>query len=152
MTKETNTIKLHRVFAAPADRVYRAFLDPDALAKWVSPHGYTCKVHELDARVGGKYRMSFTNFRSGKGHSFGGIYLELKPNELLRYTDIFEDPNLSGDIQVTIRLREVSCGTEVNITQENLPAVLPLEQCYIGWQQSLAQFAQLVEAQTPDDV
>jgi uncharacterized protein YndB with AHSA1/START domain len=149
-TNNTHTIRLHRVLRAKPERVYRAFLDADALAKWIPPNGFTCKVHHLDAKVGGTYRMSFTNFTTGKSHSFGGKYLELKPHELLRYTDKFEDPNLPGEIQMTITLKPVFCGTELNITQEGIPAVIPAEACYLGWQESLTLLAKLVEAEIPD--
>jgi len=145
----TNTVRLHRVLRAPAERVYRAFLDPRALAKWIAPHGFVCEVHSLDAKVGGSYRMSFTNFNTGQSHSFGGTYKELVPNERLRYTDRFDDPNLPGEIQVTITLRPVMSGTEVNITQEGLPAAIPVEFCYMGWQESLAMLAALVEPAIP---
>jgi uncharacterized protein YndB with AHSA1/START domain len=140
------TVKLHRVFRAPPERVYKAFLDADALAKWIPPNGFTCKVHDLDARVGGSFRMSFTNFSTGGSHSFGGEYLELKPNERLRYTDKFDDPNLPGVIQVTIALKKVSCGTEVSIVQEGIPDAIPVEACYLGWQDSLVLLGKLVEA------
>jgi uncharacterized protein YndB with AHSA1/START domain len=150
MPSNTNTIRLHRVLRAPADRVYRAFIDPDAMVKWLPPHGFTGKVHQMDARAGGGYRMSFTNFGTGKTHNFGGKYVELVPNERLRYTDRFEDPNLPGEMQVTISLRKVSCGTELEITQEGVPAVIPAEACYLGWQESLSMLASLVEAQIPD--
>jgi uncharacterized protein YndB with AHSA1/START domain len=145
----TGTVQLHRVLAAPPGRVYRAFLDADAMAKWLPPHGFTCKVHHLDARVGGTFRMSFTNFSSGNGHSFGGEYLELVPGELIRYTDRFDDPGLPGTMQVTVSLREVSCGTEMNIVQEGVPEVIPVEMCYLGWQESLVQLAALVEPEIP---
>ena len=145
-----NTINLHRVLRAPDDKVYRAFLDPDALAKWLPPNGFTCKVHHVDAKVGGTYKMSFTNFSTGKGHSFGGTYLELQPNERIRYTDKFDDPNIPGEMQTTITLRKVSCGTEVTIVQEGLPASIPTEACYLGWQESLMSLAKLVEAEIPD--
>ncbi len=145
----TGTVRLHRVLSAPAERVYRAFLDASAMAKWLPPYGFTCQVQHLDARVGGTFRMSFTKFRSGQGHSFGGEYLELVPNERIRYTDKFDDPNLPGEIQVTVSLTTVSCGTEVHIVQEGLPEVIPLEMCYLGWQQSLAQLATLVEPDIP---
>lgn len=148
-TNNTHTIRLHRVLRAKPERVYRAFLDADALAKWIPPNGFTCKVHHLDAKVGGTYRMSFTNFTTGKSHSFGGKYLELKPHELLRYTDKFEDPNLPGEIQMTITLKPVFCGTELNITQEGIPAVIPAEACYLGWQESLTLLAQLAEPEIP---
>lgn len=149
MSTAKGTVRLHRVLAAPPERVYRAFLDPAAMAKWLPPHGFTGTTHEVDARVGGGYRMSFTNFTTNKSHSFGGKYVELKPNELLKYTDKFEDPNLPGEMQVTIKLRKVSCGTDLEITQEGLPEVIPVEQCYLGWQQSLNQLAQLVEPEIP---
>ena len=146
----TNTIRLHRVLAAKPERVYKAFLDPDAMAKWLPPHGFTGKVHHIDAKVGGTYRMSFTNFGSGKSHSFGGKYHELVPNEKLRYTDKFEDPNLPGEMAVTVSLKRVSVGTEVSIVQEGVPEVIPPEACYLGWQESLAQLARLVEPEIPD--
>jgi uncharacterized protein YndB with AHSA1/START domain len=145
----TNTVKLHRVIRAPAARVYRAFLDPDALAKWMPPHGFTGKVHHLDATVGGTYRMSFTNFSNGQTIAFGGNYLELVPNELIRNTDRFDDPNLPGEMVTTISMRGVSCGTEMDIVQEGIPEVIPLEGCYLGWQESLTLLAQLVEAEIP---
>lgn len=146
----THTVRLHRVLRAPPERVYRAFLDADAMAKWMPPHGFTGKVHHLDARVGGSYQMSFTNFSSGHSHTFGGEYLELVPNERIRNTDRFDDPNLPGEMQTTIVLRAVSCGTEVNIVQEGIPAPIPAEACYLGWQESLVLLAQLVEAAIPD--
>jgi uncharacterized protein YndB with AHSA1/START domain len=146
----TNTVRLHRVLRAPPERVYRAFLDPDALAKWMAPHGFTGKVHQQDARVGGGYRMSFTNFTTGASHSFGGEYLELLPNERIRHTDRFDDPNLPGTMTVTVSLRQVACGTELNIVQEGLPDIIPLDDCHVGWQQSLALLAQLVEAEVRD--
>jgi uncharacterized protein YndB with AHSA1/START domain len=146
----THTIRLHRVIRAPAERVYRAFLVPDAMAKWLPPHGFTGKVHEMDARVGGGYRMSFTNFRSGQSHSFGGRYVELIPHERIRYTDRFEDPTMPGEMQVAISLRKVSCGTELEVLQSGVPSVIPLENCYLGWQESLSQLASLVEAEIPD--
>jgi uncharacterized protein YndB with AHSA1/START domain len=146
----TNTIKLHRVLRAPPDRVYRAFLDADAMVKWLPPNGFTGKVHELDARVGGAHRMSFTNFTTGGSHSFGGTYLELVPNERIRYTDRFDDPNLPGEMQTTITLKQVSIGTELTAVQEGVPAVIPAEACYLGWQESLALLAKLVEAEIPD--
>ncbi len=145
-----STIRLHRVLRAAPERVYRAFLDPDALVKWVPPNGFTGKVHHMDARVGGSYTMSFTNFSTGTSHSFGGEYVELVPHERIRYTDAFDDPNLPGAIQVTITLEKVSCGTEVHITQEGVPDVIPAEACYLGWQESLALLAKLVEAEIPD--
>lgn len=140
-----NTIRLHRVLTTTPEKLYRAFLEPDALAKWIPPDGFTCAVHQLDAKVGGTYRMSFRNFTTGQGHSFGGKYVELVPGERLRYTDTFDDPNLPGEIQVTITLKKVSCGTELQITQEGVPEVIPVEACYLGWQQSLANLAKLVE-------
>jgi uncharacterized protein YndB with AHSA1/START domain len=146
-----STIRLHRVLRATPERVYRAFLDPDALVKWVPPNGFTGKVHHMDARVGGSYKMSFTNFTTGKSHAFGGEYLELVPHERIRYTDTFDDPNLPGVMQVTITLKQVSCGTEVNITQEGVPDLIPAEACYLGWQESLALLAKLVEAEIPDE-
>ena len=145
----TNTVRLHRVLCAPPERVYRAFLNAEALAKWMSPNGFTCKVHHLDAKVGGTYKISFTNFTSGKSHSFGGKYVELTPNELLRYTDQFDDPNLPGEIQVTITLKKVSLGTEINIVQAGIPDMIPLEACYVGWQESLVLLGKLVETEIP---
>ena len=145
----TGTVRLHRVLSAPAERVYRAFLDASAMAKWLPPYGFTCQVQHLDAKVGGSFKMSFTNFSSGSAHSFGGEYLELVPHERIRYSDKFDDPNLPGEIQVTVSLTKVSCGTEVRIVQEGLPEVIPLEMCYLGWQQSLAQLATLVEPDIP---
>jgi uncharacterized protein YndB with AHSA1/START domain len=150
MSNTTNTVRLHRVLRAPAERVYRAFLEPDAMAKWLPPHGFTGKVHEIDARVGGGYRMSFTNFGSGKSHFFGGKYVELTPHERIRYTDKFEDPQMLGEMQVTISLRKVACGTELQIVQEGLPAAIPVEFCYLGWQESLSLLAHLVEPEIPD--
>lgn len=147
---ETHTIRLHRVLRAPPERVYRAFLDADANAKWLPPNGYTCKVHHMDARVGGTFRMSFTSFATGHSHAFGGEYLELTPHERIRYTDRFDDPNLPGEIRVTVTLRQVSCGTEMHIVQEGVPAVIPAEMCYLGWQDSLTLLARLVEAQVPE--
>ena len=148
----SNTIKLHRVLRAPAEKVYRAFLDADALAKWLPPNGFTCKVHEMNANVGGRFRMSFTNFSTGKGHSFGGTYVELKPHERIRYTDEFDDPNLPGEMQTTITLKKVLCGTEVTILQEGIPAAIPVEMCYLGWQESLVSLAKLVEPEIRDDM
>ena len=142
----TNTVRLHRVLAAKVENVYRAFLEPDALARWMAPDGFTCKVHHLDAKVGGTFKMSFTNFSTGQEMSFGGEYLELIPNERLRYTDQFEDPNLPGMIEVTVTLKEVSVGTELTITQSGLPEVIPLEACYLGWQESLQNLARLVKS------
>jgi uncharacterized protein YndB with AHSA1/START domain len=145
----TNTVRLHRVLRAPPERVYRAFLDADAMVKWLPPNGFTGKVHHLDARVGGTYRMSFTNFTTGGTHSFGGEYLELVPHERIRHTDRFEDPNLPGTLQVTVTLEKVSCGTDLGIVQEGIPDVIPLEACHLGWQESLALLAELVEAEIP---
>ena len=145
----TGTIRLHRVLRSKPERIYRAFLDPDAMAKWLPPYGFTCKVHHMDARVGGTFRMSFTNFGTGQGHAFGGMYGELVPSERIRYTDKFDDPNLPGEMQTTVNLRQVSCGTEVDIVQEGIPAAIPLEMCYLGWQESLAQLATLVEPEIP---
>src|ERR687891_261560 len=145
-----HTIRLHRVLRATPERVYKAFLDSDAMAKWLPPNGFTGKVHHMDAKVGGTYKMSFTNFSTGKSHSFGGEYLELVPNERLRYTDRFDDPNLPGEMQTTITLKKVSCGTELNIVQEGVPEVIPAEACYVGWQESLNLLAQLVEPEIPD--
>jgi uncharacterized protein YndB with AHSA1/START domain len=149
-TGNTSTIKLHRVFTAKPERVYRAFLDGPAMSKWLPPNGFTCTVHELDAKVGGKYRMSFTNFSTGSSHSFGGEYLELKPNELIKYNDRFEDPNMPGEITTTVTLKQVSVGTEVNIVQEGVPAAIPAEACYLGWGESLALLKLLVEPEIPD--
>lgn len=151
MMNPPHIIKLHRILRAPADRVYRAFLDPDAMVKWVPPHGFVGRIHEMDARVGGGYRMSFTNFSTGKSHSFGGRYLELSPGERIRYSDSFDDPNLPGEMQVTISLRKVLCGTELEIIQEGVPAVIPAEFCYAGWQESLQLLALLIEAEIPDE-
>lgn len=149
-TNKTNTVRLHRVLRATPERVYRAFLDADAMAKWLPPNGFTGKVHHLDAKVGGTYKMSFTNFTTGKSHSFGGSYLELKSNELIRHTDKFDDPNLPGEMITTIILKEAFCGTDMNITQEGIPAMIPVEACYMGWQESLTLLAKLVEAEIPD--
>ena len=146
----TNTIKFHRVLRATPEKIYRAFLDPDAMAKWLPPHGFTGKVHHMDARVGGAYKMSFTNFSTGRSHSFGGEFLELVPHERIRHTDKFDDPNLPGEMQTMITLKKVSCGTELNIVQEGVPAVIPAEACYLGWQESLTLLAKLVEAEIPD--
>jgi uncharacterized protein YndB with AHSA1/START domain len=143
----THTIRLHRVLRAPPERVYRAFLDAQALSKWLPPHGFTGQVHEIDARVGGRYRMSFTNLATGHSHSFGGSYLELVPHERIRHTDRFDDPNLPGEMVTTVTLRAVFCGTELNVVQEGVPGVIPAEACYIGWQESLQLLAQLVEAE-----
>ena len=145
-----NTIKLHRVLRASPEKMYRAFLAADAMAKWLPPNGFTCKVHHLDAKVGGTYKMSFANFTTGKSHSFGGTYVELIPSERICYTDKFDDPNLAGEMQTTITLKKVSCGTELNITQEGVPDVIPAEACYLGWQESLGLLAKLVEAEIPD--
>ena len=145
-----NTVQFHRVLRATPDRVYRAFLDADAMAKWLPPNGFTGKVHHMDPKVGGTYKMSFTNFTSGKSQSFGGEYLELVPNERIRWTDRFDDANLPGEMKVTVRLRQVSVGTEVNIVQEGIPDVIPAEACVLGWQESLALLAKLVEAEIPD--
>ena len=145
----TSTIRLHRVLHASPEKVYRAFLDADAVVKWLPPNGFTCRVHELDARVGGKHRMTFTNFSTGHGHSFGGTYLELVPNERIRYSDKFDDPNLPGEMQATITLRAVFCGTELNVVQEGVPAVIPPEACYLGWQESLVLLGKLVEVEIP---
>ena len=143
----TSTIRLYRVLRATPERVYRAFLDPDAMSKWLPPNGFTGKVHQMEARVGGKHKMSFTNFTTGKSHSFGGEYLELVPHERVRYTDRFDDPNLPGEMQITVTLKKVSVGTELNIVQEGVPAVIPAEACYLGWQESLTLLAKLVEGE-----
>jgi uncharacterized protein YndB with AHSA1/START domain len=145
----TGTVRLHRVLKAPPERIYRAFLDPEAMVKWLPPHGFTGKVHHLDAKVGGTYKMSFKNFASGNSHSFGGSYLELVPNERIRHTDKFDDPNLPGEMQVTVTLKAVFCGTELNIVQEGIPSAIPVEMCYLGWQESLKLLGQLVEAEIP---
>jgi uncharacterized protein YndB with AHSA1/START domain len=145
-----STIRLHRVLRATPDRVYRAFLDPEAKVKWLPPNGFTAKVHHIEPKVGGTYKMSCTNFTTGKSHSFGGTYLELVPNERLRYTDKFDNPALPGEIQVTITLKKVFCGTELNVVQEGVPDVIPAEACYLGWQESLILLAKLVEAEIPD--
>ena len=146
----TNTVRLHRVFRSTPERIYRAFLNAEALVKWLPPNGFTGKVHQLDVKVGGTYKMSFTNFTTGKSHAFGGEYRELVPNERLRYTDVFDDPNLPGEIQVTVTLKQVSVGTELNIVQEGLPDVIPLEAGYLGWQESLLNLARLVEPEIND--
>jgi uncharacterized protein YndB with AHSA1/START domain len=146
---DTNTIRLHRVLHATPERVYRAFLDPAALCKWLAPNGFTCTVHHMDAKVGGTHKMSFTNFSSGNQHSFGGTYVELVPGERIRYTDRFDDPNLSGQMQTTITLKKVSVGTELNIVQEGVPAAIPPEACYLGWQESLVLLGKLVEVEIP---
>jgi uncharacterized protein YndB with AHSA1/START domain len=150
MPTPTGTVRLHRVLRASPERVYRAFLDPDAMVKWLPPHGFTGKVHGMDPRAGGSYRMSFTNFGTGKSHSFGGTYVELTPHSLLRYTDRFDDPNLPGEMQVTVSLTPVACGTELSIVQDGIPAAIPVEFCYRGWQESLTLLAQLVEPEIPD--
>jgi len=150
MPNLTNTVRLHRVLRASPERVYRAFLDPDAMAKWLPPHGFTGKVDRMDASVGGGYHMSFTNFGTGTSHSFGGTYLELTPHERIRYTDRFDDPNMPGEMQVTISLRRVACGTDLTIVQEGLPEAIPVEFCHLGWQESLSLLAHLVEAEIPD--
>jgi len=145
----TGTVRLHRVLNAPPERVYRAFLDPDAMAKWLPPHGFTGKVHHLEAKTGGTFKMSFTNLGTGHSHSFGGKYLELVPNERIRHTDKFDDPNLPGEMQVTVSLKKVFCGTELSIVQEGIPSAIPVEACYLGWQQSLQLLTQLVEPEIP---
>jgi uncharacterized protein YndB with AHSA1/START domain len=146
----TNTVRLHRVIRAAPERIYRAFLQADAMAKWLPPYGFTCRVHHMDAKVGGTFKMSFSNFSTGNGHAFGGEYRELVPNERIRYTDKFDDPNLPGEMETTVSLRAVSCGTEVNIVQTGLPEVIPVEMCYLGWQESLEQLVKLVEPVIPD--
>ena len=146
---EATTVRLHRVLRAPADRIYRAFLEPKAMCRWIPPYGYIAESHHSDVRVGGSYRMSFTNFRTGQSHTFGGKYNELIPNQRLRYTDKFEDPNMPGEMQVTVTLRTVACGTEITIVQENVPVQIPVEMCYLGWQESLSQLALLVEPEIP---
>jgi uncharacterized protein YndB with AHSA1/START domain len=146
----TGTVRLHRVLRTKPERLYRAFLDADAMAKWLPPYGFTCKVHHLDAKVGGTYKMSFTNFTTGNGHSFGGTYRELVPNEKLVYTDRFDNPGLPGEMLTTITLKPVLCGTELSVVQEGLPEAIPVEMCYLGWQESLAQLATLVEPEIPD--
>ena len=146
----TNTIRLHRVVRSTPEKVYRAFLDADAMSKWLPPNGFTGRVHHADPKVGGTFKMSFTNFTTGNSHSFGGNYLELVPHERLRYTDKFDDPNLPGEMQVTVTLKKVSVGTEVNIVQEGVPAIIPAEACYLGWQESLTQLAMLVEPDIPN--
>ena len=146
----SNTVRLHRVLRAPPERVYRAFLDPDAKARWLPPNGFTGTVHHSDAKVGGTYKMSFTNFTSGKSHSFGGTYVELLPQQRIRYTDKFDDPNLPGEMNTTVTLKQVSVGTELSIVQEGVPDVIPLEACYVGWQESLMHLANLVEPEIPD--
>ena len=145
----TGTVRLHRVLTAPPERVYKAFLDADAMAKWLPPYGFTCKVHHMEAKVGGTFKMSFTNFTNGQSHSFGGSYRELVPSEKIRYTDVFDDPNLPGEMQTTIVLKPVSCGTDIEIVQEGLPEMIPVEMCHLGWQESLAQLKRLVEPEIP---
>jgi uncharacterized protein YndB with AHSA1/START domain len=145
----TNTVRLHRVLRSTPERIYRAFLDADAMVKWLPPHGFTGKVHQLDAKVGGAYKMSFTNFTTGHSHSFGGKYLELVPNERIRHTDKFDDPNLAGEMQTSVSLKRVSCGTELSVVQEGIPSAIPVEACHLGWQESLTLLAQLVEAEIP---
>lgn len=147
---ESNTVKLHRVFTAPPERVFKAFIDPDALVKWMAPHGFTAKVHHLDAKVGGTYKMSFSNFSTGSSHSFGGTYHEIIPNQLLRYSDQFDDSNLPGNIEMIIQFKAVSVGTEVHITQSGIPEVIPVEACYLGWQESLQLLTLLVTPEIPD--
>ena len=149
-TPATNTIRLHRVLRTTPERLYRAFLDPEAMVKWIPPNGFTGRVHHMNAKVGGTYKMSFTNFNTGKSHSFGGEYLELTPHERIRYTDRFDDPNLPGEIRATISFKKVSCGTELNVLQEGVPGVIPAEACHLGWQESLTLLAKLVEAEIPD--
>jgi uncharacterized protein YndB with AHSA1/START domain len=146
----TNTVRLHRVLRATPERIYRAFLDPDAMAKWLPPNGFTGKVHQMDAKVGGAWRMSFTNFTTRRSHSFGGKYLELVPNERIRYTSRFDDPNLPGEMQTTVSLAGTPFGTELNVVQENIPGIIPVEACHLGWQESLTLLAKLVEAEIPD--
>ena len=151
-TTSANTVQLHRVLRASPEKIYRAFLDPEALAKWLPPNGFTCKVHEINAKVGGRFKMSFTNFSTGKSHSFGGTYVELMPNERIRYVEKFDDPNLPGEMQTTITLKKILCGTEVTIVQEGIPTAIPAEACYLGWQESLILLAKLVEAEIPDQM
>ena len=146
----TGTVRLHRVLRSKPERIYRAFLDAEAMSKWLPPYGFTCKVHHMDAKVGGTFKMSFTNFSTGHGHSFGGEYRELVPNERIRYSDKFDDPNLPGEMETTVSLRQVTCGTELNIVQEGIPQAIPVEMCYLGWQESLAQLVKLVEPVIPD--
>jgi uncharacterized protein YndB with AHSA1/START domain len=146
-----STVRFHRVLKAPPERVYRAFLDPAAMAKWLPPYGFTCTIHQLDAKVGGAHKASFTNFTTGKSHAFGGTYLELKPNELIRYTDKFDDPNLPGEMTVTVALKRVLCGTELDVEQAGVPDAIPAEMCYLGWQESLLQLARLVDPEIRDD-
>jgi uncharacterized protein YndB with AHSA1/START domain len=150
MANSTNTVRLHRVLRAPAERIYRAFIEPEAMVKWFPPYGFTAKVDEMDARTGGGYRMAFTNFGTGKSHSFGGKFVELTPHERIRYTDKFDDPSLPGEMHVAVTLRGVAVGTELTIVQEGIPAAIPVESCYLGWQESLVQLARLVEPSIPD--
>lgn len=150
MSAPTNTVRLHRVLKSTPEKVYKAFLDADALAKWLPPYGFTCKVHSMDAKVGGSFRMSFTNFGTGHSHSFGGKYVELVPNEKIRYTDKFDDPNLPGEMAVTVSIKKVVCGVEVAIEQSGIPAAIPVEMCYLGWQESIEQFAKVVEPDIPN--
>lgn len=147
---KSNNVKLHRVVTAPAEKVFRAFTDADAMAAWIPPYGFVCKVHSMDAKVGGTYKMSFINFSTGNGHSFGGEYIELVPNELIKYTDKFDDPNLPGEMTTTVELKTVVCGTEIHITQEGIPEAIPVEMCYLGWQESLEKLKKLVEPVIPD--
>jgi len=144
------TVHLHRVIRTTPERLYKAFTDPDAMAKWLPPHGFTCKVHHMDVKVGGGFKMSFTNFTTGKSHSFGGTYLELEPGQRLRYTDVFDDPNLPGEMITTVTLTKVFCGTDLKVVQEGIPDVIPVEACYLGWQESLTLLTQLVEPEIPD--
>lgn len=150
MSTTTNTVRFHRVLKSTPEKVYKGFLDADALAKWLPPYGFTCKVHSLDAKVGGGFRMSFTNFGTGHSHSFGGTYKELVPGERIVYTDKFDDPNLPGEMKVTVTMKKVICGTELNIEQSGIPAAIPAEMCYLGWQESLEQFAKVVEPEIPN--
>jgi uncharacterized protein YndB with AHSA1/START domain len=150
MSPAPGTVQLHRVFRCPPERLYRAFLDPDAMVKWLPPYGFTGKIHRMDARVGGGYHMSFTNFGTGHSHSFSGTYVELTPGERIRYVNKFDDPNLPGEMQVTITLRKVLCGTEMEIVQAGIPAMIPVEFCYLGWQESLAMLANVVDPEIPD--
>ena len=145
----TGTVKLHRVLRTKPEKLYKAFLDADAMAKWLPPYGFTCKVHHFEGKVGGTFKMSFTNFSSGNGHSFGGKYLELVPGKRIRYTDKFDDPNMPGEMAVTVLLKQVTCGTEIDITQEGIPEMIPTEMCYLGWQESLLQLANVVEPDIP---
>ena len=146
----SNTVKLHRVLAAPPEKVFKAFIDPDAMASWIPPYGFTCKVHSMDSKIGGGYKMSFTNFTTGTSQSFGGEYLEFTPNQLLKYTDKFDDPNLPGQMITTVEFKKISCGTELFVTQEGIPEMIPTEMCYLGWQESLDKLKRLVEPNIPD--